>query len=172
MIAGHGFLVDYDSATVSFTNWTSFDYPHSGIGKTYDTHFQGISGVENGTYTLAAASAERGSTNPLQGSFVTVKRNSAGTFGDSTWVNLNQDVYPNHHGLSFATSVYGNQVTGVVAPSNPPFDSFQVTLTNPNFTLSNIISGNGGDGIEIDGSGNTVAMNNIGTDVSGTVAIG
>jgi hypothetical protein len=167
---GHGYLVDYNSAIGKFSNWTSFDYPHSGTGKTFDTHFQGISSVTTGVYTLSAASVKRGSTNPAQGSFVTVKR-SDGTFDASTWVNLNQDVYPNDRGLSFATSVYGNQVTGVVAPSTPPFDSFQVTLTNPNFTLSNIISGNGGDGIEIDGSNNTVAMNNIGTDVSGTVAI-
>ena len=171
-IAGHGYLVDYDSATGKFSNWTSFDYPNGATGKTYDTHFEGISSVENGTYTLSADSVERGSTNPLQGSFVTVKRNSDGTFGDSTWVNLNQNVYPDTQGISSANSVYGNQVVGVVIPSAPPFDSFQVTLTNPNFTLSNIISGNGGDGIEIDGSDNTVAMNNIGTDVSGTVAIG
>ena len=106
------------------------------------------------------------------GSFVTVTRNSDGTFGDSTWVDLNQDVYHDPRGTSSANSVFGNQVVGVVTPSIPASDSFQVTLTNPNFTLSNIISGNGGDGIEIDGSDNTVAMNNIGTDVSGTVAIG
>jgi len=171
-ILGHGYLVDYDSATGMFSNWTSFDYPNGVNGKTYDTHFEGISSVENGTYTLSADSVERGSTNPAQGSFVTVKRNIDGTFGDPTWVNLNQNVYPGTQGISSANSVYGNQVVGVVIPSTPAFDSFQVTLTNPNFTLSNIISGNCGDGIEIDGSDNTVAMNNIGTDVSGTVAIG
>ena len=44
---------------------------------------------------------------------------------------------------------------------------------NTGFQLSNVISGNGGNGIGIYGaSGNTIAMNNIGTDSSGTLKRG
>jgi len=171
----HGYLVDYNPAAIlNFSNWKSFDYPNgaNGQNKVYLTQFEGISSVENGTYTLSADSVEEGSLNPPQGSFVTVSRNIDGTFGDSTWVDLDQNVYSDPLGISSANSVYGNQVVGVVNPSITASDSFQATVINPNFTLSNIISGNGGDGIEIEGNNNRVAMNNIGTDVSGTVAIG
>ena len=90
------------------------------------THFEGISGVET-ELTRSLPPRRTGSTNLLQGSLVTVRRNTDGTFGDSTWVNLNQDVYPNDRGLSSANSVYGNQVIGIV-PRWPALHSFQATL--------------------------------------------
>src|SRR4029079_12806841 len=44
---------------------------------------------------------------------------------------------------------------------------------NINFQLSNTISGNGGDGIELSGaSENHVSMNYIGTDITGTIDLG
>ena len=65
---GHGYLVDYDSATGEFTHWTSFDYPNGAVGQDFVTHFEGISSAEKGVYTLSADSVQIGSANPAQGS--------------------------------------------------------------------------------------------------------
>ena len=43
-----GYLVDYDSATGQFTNWTSFADPNELAGPALVTHFQGISSTEAG----------------------------------------------------------------------------------------------------------------------------
>jgi hypothetical protein len=43
---GRGYLVDYDSATRQFSNWTSFDYPNGPEGVNFVTHFEGISSPE------------------------------------------------------------------------------------------------------------------------------
>jgi trimeric autotransporter adhesin len=162
---GNGYLVDYDSATGRFTNWTSFDYPNGLIGQDYITHFEGISSAEQGVYTLAADSGQTGSTNAVQGSLVTVRRNPDGTFGAAVWVNLN---YPGVTGLVSADSVAGDQVVGIVLGDTGTF-SYQATV-NTGFQLSNVISGNGGNGIGIYGADdNQIAMNDIGTDASGTL---
>ena len=50
---GQAFLVDYDLATGQFSNWKAFNYPNGLIGQTYVTHFEGISSVEQGVYTLS-----------------------------------------------------------------------------------------------------------------------
>ena len=64
---GHGYLVDYDSATGQFTHWTSFAYPNGLVGQDYVTHFQGISSTEKGVYTLSADSVQTGSTQSRSG---------------------------------------------------------------------------------------------------------
>ena len=103
-----------------------------------------------------------------QGSLATVRRNPDGTFGPAVWVNLN---YPGATGLHTADSVAGNQVVGIVNASSGII-SYQATV-NLGFQLSNVISGNGGNGIGIYGaSDNQIAMNNIGTDASGTLKRG
>ena len=48
--------MDYDLSNGQYTNWTTFDYPNPGAGKDYVTHFEGISSVEDGVYTLSATS--------------------------------------------------------------------------------------------------------------------
>jgi parallel beta-helix repeat protein len=160
---GKAYLVDYDSSTGAFTNWTSFDYPLGPLGINFITHFEGISSADPGTYTLNADSIQAGSTNAAQGSWVTVRRNSDNTFGPGTWVNLN---YPGGNGITSSNSVYGNQVVGVVIGSST--FSYQATI-NIGFQLSNVISGNHGNGISVTGSkGNIIAMNYIGTDTTGS----
>ena len=165
---GQGYLVDYDSATGHFSNWTSFSYP---AGTSNITHFESISGVEKGVYTLAANSVQTGSANPSQGSFVTVHRNADGSFGPATWVNLNVPGYDPTLNITSSNSVAGNQVVGVViglAGTN----SFQATV-NVGFQLSNVISGNGGNGISLHAANNNqIAMNDIGTDKTGTQDLG
>ncbi len=163
---GQAYLVDYDAATGQFSHWTSFSYPD---GTNFVTHFEGISSTENGVYTLNADSVQAGSSNPAQGSWVTVRRNADGSFGPATWVNLN---YPNIDPTTNVTSsnaVYGNQVVGVVV--GPDGLSYQATV-NIGFQLSNVISGNGGNGIVLNhASHSQIAMNYIGTDITGTLAV-
>jgi hypothetical protein len=163
-----GYLVDYDSATGQFTHWTSFADPDGLVGQAFATHFQGISSDEAGVYTLGADSAQAGSSATLQASLVTVRRNPDGTFGVGTWVDLN---YPGVQGSVTADSVAGGQVVGIVIDGSGVF-SYQATV-NTGFQLSNVISGNGGNGIGIYGAdANQIAMNDIGTDASGTLRRG
>ena len=167
----NAYLVNFDSATQQFSDWASFAYPNGVAGQNYETHFQGISSTEKGVYTLSADSGYSGSANPLNGSWVTVRLNTDGSFGPSSWVDLN---YPGYDPSTSATSndsVIGNQVVGFVTTGDDMF-SYQATI-NTAFQLSNVISGNGGNGIGIYGaSGNQIAMNNIGTDVTGTLKRG
>ena len=65
----------------------------------------------------------------------------------------------------------GNQVVGITI-GTAGTSSYQATV-NTGFQLSNVISGNGGNGIGIYGSSdNVISMNNIGTDVTGTLRRG
>lgn len=165
---GRAYMVDYDADSQTFSNWTSFAYPN---GVNYVTHFEGISSVEKGVYTLNADSVQTGSDNPSQGSLVTVRRNSDGTFGDAEWVDLNYTGVDSQTHVTSSNSVYGNQVVGIVIHEGDSF-SYQATV-NVAFTLSNVISANLGNGIGIYGSNNNViAMNYIGTDVTGTIDLG
>lgn len=156
---GQGYLVNYDSATGIFSNWASFSYP---FGTNSFTHFEGISSVEKGVYTLSADSA--------QGAWVTVRLNTDGSFGTGAWVNLSDTNFPSTYFTS-SNSVYGNQVVGIVFGGGA-VTPYQATI-NTGFQLSNVISGNSGNGIEISAAhNNQVAMNYIGTNVTGTIALG
>jgi hypothetical protein len=160
---GKGYLVDYDAAQNTFSNWTSFDYPNGPAGLNFITHFESISSTEPGVYSLGADSVQTGSANAAQGSWVSVRRQSDGTFDKGTWVDLNYT--PSTGGVTSSNSVYGNQVVGLVV--GPHSLAFQATL-NIAFQRSNVIGANAGNGINISGAnGNVVAMNYIGTDPSG-----
>jgi trimeric autotransporter adhesin len=164
---GSGYMVDFDSSNSQFTNWKSFEYPH---GTNYVTHFEGISSVEKGVYTLNADSVQSGSGDPAQGSWVSVRRNADGSFGEPVWVDLNyENLNPATH-VTSSNSVYGNQVVGVVFGGTT--FSFQAAI-NTNFQLSNVISGNGGNGITLHkANNNDIARNFIGTDVTGNIDLG
>jgi parallel beta-helix repeat protein len=170
---GKGYLVDYNAANNTFSHWSSFDYPNGPVGINFITHFEGISSTEPGVYSLNADSVQTGSANTAQGSWVSVRRQSDGTFDKGTWVDLN---YPtgNTPNITSSNSVYGDQVVGlVVQPSGTPTSfSFQATV-NIDFQLSNVISANSGNGVNISGSkGNVIAANYIGTNPAGTSSSG
>jgi parallel beta-helix repeat protein len=166
---GEAYLVDYDSATGQFSNWKTFQYPNGAVGTDYIAHFEGISSVEKGVYTISADSVQTtGGTGLVQGSLVTVRRNADGTFGDAVWVNLQS---PGSKSVPSANSVYGNQVVGIITDSSGKA-AFQATV-NVGFQASNVISGNGGNGIGVYGSNdNQISMNVIGTDAGGTARRG
>jgi len=163
---GQAFLVDYDSNTGAYSNWKSFAFPNGPSNVEFVTHFEGISSTEQGVYTIAAASTQVG-TNPAKiGSFVTVRRNTDGSFGDGLWADVS---YPGAD-TSLVTSVSGNAVTGIAQTSNGAVP-FQATIAQ-SFQRSNVIGGNVGNGIGIvSANDNHVAMNFVGTTFSGTAAV-
>ncbi len=152
-------LVDYDSATGLFSNWKSFAYvPPTGASSVI-THFEGISGVQPGIYTLAGTAFA--DDVPVAG-FATVTRNADGSFGEMQWTELT----PSDTGTPFADSVYGNAVVGI-APSDAGIGAYQATIVPG----GNLISGNVADGVRILGTDNVVERNLIGTDVTGRFAV-
>jgi hypothetical protein len=164
---GTGYIVDYDSATGEFSHWTSLTYPD---GVNIFTHFEGISSVADGVYTLAATSAQADTGDPTAASWVVVRREDDGSFGSGRWLDLDPNPSLGVSGIPTANSVYGNQVVGVVIGDT--LVSYQATI-NEAFQLSNVISGNGANGIEMYASDdNRVSMNYIGTDATGTVDLG
>jgi trimeric autotransporter adhesin len=163
-----GYLVDYDSATGQFTDWTPYSDPDGAAGQSLATHFQGISSTEAGVYTLGADATEVGSSTVLTAAVASVRLNPDGTFGPAVWTNVSD---PSIQAPLTADAVEGKQVVGIGITSSGIF-SYQATI-NVGFQLSNVISGNGGNGIGIYGAdGNTIAMNNIGTDATGTLRRG
>ncbi|WP_165070805.1 beta strand repeat-containing protein [Paludisphaera rhizosphaerae] len=161
---GMGYMVDYDATTGVFSNWKTFAYPDGPAGVELLTHFEGISSVEDGVYTLAGMSAQIGGGAFSEAALVTVKRNADGTFGDGTWVTVK---VPGASGITTSDAVMGNQVVGIAASTEGTV-SYQATV-NTAYQLSNVISGNGGEGIGVYGSNNNrIATNYIGTDMTGT----
>jgi parallel beta-helix repeat protein len=159
-----GYLVDYNSTTGQFSNWTSFAGPGGLVGQSAALHFQGISSPVQGIYTLAANVVAPGSTTPFTAELATVERNPDGTFSPAYWTTLN---YPGATGVQSNNSVAGNQVVGIVNVGTGVI-AYQATV-NLQFQLSNVISGNRGNGIALYGaSNNRIAMNDIGTDATGT----
>ncbi|MBY0396756.1 MAG: right-handed parallel beta-helix repeat-containing protein, partial [Thermoleophilia bacterium] len=165
---GQAMMVDYDSATKAFTHWKAFSYPTGVTQPDIATHFEGISSVEKGVYTLNAGSSMVNGSSAEIASYVTVRRNADGSFGESAWVDL---AYPGASGITTSDSVAGNQVVGI-AFTDAGVISYQATV-NVGFQLSNVIAGNAGNGVGVYGSpGNRIAMNYIGTDATGTRALG
>lgn len=162
-----GYLVDYDRSTGQFTHWTALDGPTGLVGQDIATHLEGISRDADGVYTLSADTLQTGSPHPGQGALVAVRRNPDGSFGTPYWVGLAYPGADARTSITSANSVAGNQLVGIVIGSAGTF-SYQATV-NLGFQLSNVISGNGGNGIGVYGShDNRIAMNFIGTDATGT----
>ncbi|HEX4142636.1 MAG TPA: right-handed parallel beta-helix repeat-containing protein [Pirellulales bacterium] len=166
---GTAYIVDYDSSTGQFSNWTSVSDP---AGSNYYTHFEGISSTASGTYTISADSNQNG-TGPLEGALVTIVRNADGSFGTPTWSNLTYTGSGQVSGQdTSANSVWGNALLGIVTGGGGSTFSYTANV-NTAFQLSNVISANGLNGIELnDSSDNDVAMNYVGTNATGTVAFG
>ena len=128
---GTGYIVDYNSAvgpSGHFSHWQALTYPN---GVNFLTHFEGISSPEPGVYTLSADSIQIGKSHVTQGSWVVLKRNPNGTFGNSTWVNLN---YTGVVGWTSDDSVAGNQVVGIVIGNTGEL-SFQATVNIDPLTI-------------------------------------
>ena len=166
---GMASLVDYDRATRTFSNWRAYSY-QSPDQVTAGTHFMGISSVEKGVYTLSGTGFVSGAIE--SSGLASVVRQTDGSFGDMTWVELDPpESVTGVSGLPSANSVYGNAVVGIVLNNEGSPVSYQAEV-NVGFQISNVISGNVGNGVAIVGANaNRVTMNNIGTSFAGTAAV-
>ena len=165
---GMASLIDYDRATGTFSNWRAYSY-QSPDQVTAGTHFMGISSVEKGVYTLSGSGFVSGEI--VSSGLATVIRQTDGSFGDMAWVELAPpESVTGVSGLPSANSVYGNAVVGIVLGESSSA-SYQAEV-NVGFQPSNVIAGNRGNGVAIaGGADNVVAMNLIGTAVSGQAAV-
>ena len=113
--AGEGYLIDYDSITGKFSNYTDFSYRNRDRTDLI-SHFEGIYRTENGNYRLPATSVGLNNEEDLAiASIVTVKRNERGGFrAKARWQDL--DVRRSSDGedsvLSTANSLYGDVTVG------------------------------------------------------------
>ncbi len=113
--AGAGYLIDYNSTTGRFSNYTEFTYRNRRRSDLI-THFEGIYRDRKGRYWLPATSVSRNAQDDLaKASVVRVKRSASGDFQQTArWRSL--DVREDQTGtpslLSTANSLYGNAVVG------------------------------------------------------------
>jgi len=86
---GQAYLVDYNSVTKHFSNWKAFRNLPEAKGKKVLTHFEAISSVQKGIYTLYAEAVNSAATPGavVQGCFV-VKREPDSTFDNGRWIDL------------------------------------------------------------------------------------
>lgn len=113
--AGEAYLIDYDSITGQFSNYTNFSYRNRDRTDLI-SHFEGIYRTDNGRYRLPATSVDLNTEGDLAiASIVTVKRNKKGGFrAKARWQDL--DVTRSSDGeksvLSTANSLYGDVTIG------------------------------------------------------------
>ena len=112
---GAGYLMDYDSITGTFSNYTQFSYNNR---KRTDlvTHFEGIYRDAKGRYWMPAASVSLNDDDDLSlASVVMVKRSKSGAFREEArWqaLDIREDGPNTQSVLSTGNSLYGNVAVG------------------------------------------------------------
>lgn len=123
-----GYIVDWDSATNTFSNWASYNYKNQPVDSII-SHFEGITTDGKGGYNLAADAADATDPSIVHATFVHVPRTGiAGPFGVAKWTDL---VYPGSTFMS-ANTVYQNNVLGVylTTPNVSDVNSYIATVNN------------------------------------------
>jgi hypothetical protein len=101
------FLVDYNSKTKKTTHLKSFSYKNE-TTLSIITHFEGITISKNGGYNMPSDwLTVNGEKNGA--SFVSVSRNSDGSFGEANWIDID---FP-ESSVTSANTVYRNNILGV-----------------------------------------------------------
>ena len=120
---GDAFIVDYNSESNTFFNWTSINY-----GDNLLTHFEGISQNKNGTYSINADVLDlQVATLPI-GYFLIIDRN-----GENGFIyNLSNSVKIAYeeNGFSSSNSVANNKVVGLFIGSDNTKVSYQAEIIN------------------------------------------
>ena len=112
---GEAYLIDYDSITGEFDNYTTFPYRNGDKGELV-SHFEGIYRTRSGDYQLPATSvALNDKGDETIASVVTVKRNRRGDFKtEALWQDL--DITRSSDGtesvLTTGNSLYGDATVG------------------------------------------------------------
>ena len=130
---GTAFIVDYNSKTNIFSNWTSINY-----GDDILSHSQGISRDENGNYSINIDIIDPQISVLPAGYFLTIDRNIKNEF----IYNLSNSVKISYaaNGSSSSNSVADNIVVGSFIGSDKKFIAYQAEIKNDAFiSKSNII---------------------------------
>lgn len=106
---GKAFIVDYDSETNKFSNWTSIDYKDGLL-----THFQGIYGNKDGTYSINMDVVDSEVSLLPQGYFLTMSRSKDGSFSYNS--NNVVPISYQENGITSSNSVANNKVVGLFVP--------------------------------------------------------
>lgn len=104
-----GYLVDWDSATHTASNWKSYRFKNRPQSITLLSHFEGITTDGAGGYNLAADSILVESGVAVDAALANVPRNQDGSFGDATWTTVS---YP-HSKVTSANTVFEQDIIGV-----------------------------------------------------------
>lgn len=117
------FIVDYDSSTRSYSNFTSYSFNNSTSGVA-STHFEGITiDVTKGGYNLAGEGVLTNGTLPI--AFVHISRSSNGGFNPkATWVPV---AFPGAS-TTTADTVYQNNLLGVYKPGVQPLNGYVANI--------------------------------------------
>lgn len=126
---GYGFIVDYNTMTKMFTNWTTVQYPENA---NFITHLQGIELIKFGVYSIIAdvINTEK---NIKTGYYLTIERNnviersskSNGFIIHDNWININ---YPSTDEFTTSNSVANNCVVGLFISKDGNNESFQASI--------------------------------------------
>jgi len=101
------FLVDYNSKTKQTSNLKSFSYKNETV-LSIVTHFEGITISKEGGYNMPSDwLTVNGEKNGA--SFVSVSRNSDGSFGEANWIDID---FPDSS-VTSANTVYQNNILGI-----------------------------------------------------------
>jgi hypothetical protein len=106
-----GYIVDYDSSSKTWTNFTKLNW-ENGTTDAIGTHFQGITiDLAKGGYNLSAEGILPNGTIPVGLAHVT-RTQSGGFTTNPTWVTVS---YPNAT-ITTGNSVYQNNILGIYQP--------------------------------------------------------
>lgn len=106
------FLVDYNSKTKQTSNLKSFSYKNETV-LSIITHFEGITISKKGGYNMPSDWVTvNGEKNGA--SFVSVSRNSDGSFGEANWIDID---FPDSS-VTSANTVYQNNILGIYVVVN------------------------------------------------------
>lgn len=106
------FLVDYNSKTKQTSNLKSFSYKNETV-LSIITHFEGITISKKGAYNMPSDWVTvNGEKNGA--SFVSVSRNSDGSFGEANWIDID---FPDSS-VTSANTVYQNNILGIYVVVN------------------------------------------------------
>jgi len=126
MPIGNAFIVDYNSETNTFFNWTSINF-----GDNLLSHFQGISQNKNGIYSINADLIDLKVSKFPVGYFLTIDRDINNKF----IYNLSNAVkiLYNENGFCSSNSVADNKVVGLYIGNNNTKISYQAEIINNTF---------------------------------------
>jgi hypothetical protein len=99
------YLVDYDSATDTLSNYRTYDYNNTPSSAAL-SHFDGITENADGGYNLTGFVTTNGA---VKGFFATVRRKVDNTFGNAVWTDV---FYPGST-ITTGNTVVDNKVLGI-----------------------------------------------------------